>query len=280
MKKIKLISLIITLIAGLLGGCEKKDNPPALPPAATMSIDFSSFAIATKSAISEGVIKSITASDKTNWTLAATTAGVWNAILTVNLVVPVTSFKLAVGNTPVLLDNKWVWSYNFNIVGATYKARLTGQIISGDVKWEMYISREGVGAFPELLWFSGTSKIDGTSGQWILNYNQQFPEPFLQIDWELSGSDIGTIKYTYIRDKKDDRSVDPFKNSYIQYGLTANPLNAFYNIHQNTGVVNVFNDIFIEWSTTKYNGHIKALNYFQDNLWHCWNETGDNTICS
>ena len=61
--------------------------------------------------------------------------------------------------------------------------------------------------------------------------------------------------------------------------LTTNTLNAFYNVHQNTGVADVFNDIFIEWSSANHNGHIKANSYFQDNLWHCWNETGDNVTC-
>jgi hypothetical protein len=280
MKKLTLISFVIIITASLFWGCEKKENPPALPPAGTMSIDFSTFINSSKSAITQDGQKGIAAGDKTNWFLAATTAGVWNLILAVNLVIPVASFELAVDKTPVYLDNKWVWTYNFNVVGATYKAKLTGKVLSNDVKWEMYISREGAEAFTDLLWFEGTSGLDGKSGQWTLNHSQQFPEPMLQIDWEVVGSDIGNIKYTYIRDKKDDRSTDPFKNSYIQYGLTANTLNAFYNIHQNTGVVNVFNDIFIEWSSANHNGHIKAYNYFQDNLWHCWNETGDDVICN
>jgi hypothetical protein len=280
MKKLTSISFVLIIIAGLFWGCEKKENPPALPPAGTMSIDFSTFTTSKKSAITEGENKGITIGDKTNWLLAATTAGVWNIILAVNLVIPVASFDLAVDKTPVYLDNKWVWSYNFNVVGATYIAKLTGQELSNDVKWEMYISREGVGAFTELLWFEGTSKLDGKSGKWILNHSQQFPEPMLQIDWEADGSRVGNIKYTYIRDKKDDRSTDLFKNSYIQYGLTTNTLNAYYNVHQNTGVVNDFEDIFIEWNSTNHNGHIKANGYFQDNLWHCWNEIGDNVTCN
>jgi hypothetical protein len=271
MKKSASFLLVIILMAVIFSGCEKKENPPTLPPAGTMSINFSNFVNSKKS---------LSVADKTNWTLAATTAGVWNILLAVNLVIPVVSFELAVNNTPVYLDNKWVWKYNFNGIGATYKARLTGQVISGNVKWEMYISRDGIGAFDELLWYEGTSKTDGTSGQWVLNHSQQFPEPMLQIDWEAAGSKIGKIKYTYIRDKKDDRTTEPFKGSYIQYGLTTNILNAFYDVHQNTGVVNVYNDIFIEWNTTTHNGHIKATSYFQDNLWHCWNETGDNITCN
>jgi hypothetical protein len=271
MKKSVSDLLIIILIGVLLLGCDKNENPPALPPAGTMSIDFSNFTVTKKSAFTGVEVNDISVADKSNWALASTIAGVWNIILSVNLIIPVASFKLAVDNTPVFLDNKkWEWDYNFNVIGATYKARLTGQIRSADVKWEMYVSREGIGAFPEFLWYEGTSRPDGKSGQWILNHSQQFQESFLQIDWEVAGSDIGKIKYTYIRDKKDDRSTDPFKGSFIEYGLTTNTLNAFYNVHQNTGILNAFNDVFIEWSTTNHYGHIKANYYFHDDLWQCY----------
>jgi hypothetical protein len=272
----------LTLIVGLIWGCEKtKDNAPALPPAETMSIDFSNFTLPTKSGMTFGETKGITATDKSNWTLASSIAGVWNTILAINLVIPVASFKVAVNQTPVYLDNKkWEWSYNFNVVGATYKARLTGEVRVTDIKWEMYISREGAEAFAEILWYEGTSNLDGKSGQWILNHSQTFPEPMLQIDWKIEGSAVGNIKYTYIRDKKNDGTTDLFKNSHIEYGLTTNALNAFYNVHQNSGVANVFNDVFIEWSTTGHNGHIKANYVYQNDLWHCWNETGDNVTCN
>jgi hypothetical protein len=262
-------------------GCDKKkDSAPALPPAATMSIDFSNFASGTKSGATDREFKNITA-EKSNWALASTVAGVWNLILGLNLTVPVASFSIAVDKTPVYLDNKkWQWDYNFNVIGATYKARLTGEIRTSDVKWEMYISKEGVGAFAEILWYQGTSNLDGLSGQWILNHSQAFPEPMLQIDWKVTGEDVGYIKYIYIRDLTDNRTTDLFKTSYIEYGLTAGTLNAYYNVHQNTGVVNTFNDTSIEWSTTDHNGHIKAPYFFQDALWHCWNGIGDNVNCN
>jgi hypothetical protein len=281
MKKISSLLLAATLLSGLFLGCEKKETAPVLPPVGTMTIDFSNFVSSAKSEFAPDVIKGEMVVDKSNWTLAATTAGVWNLILAVNLVIPVASFSATVNKTPVYLENrKWEWSNSFNVIGATYKSRLTGEIRSNDVKWEMYVSKEGVGAFAELLWYQGTSNLDGKSGQWILNHSQQFPEPMLQIDWTLSGTEIGGIKYTYIRDKKDDRSTDLFKTSYIEYGLKSATLNAFYNIHQNTGVLNVFNDTFIEWSTTGHNGHIKANYYYQDLLWHCWNAAGENVVCN
>jgi hypothetical protein len=282
MKKSILLLFVIVFITIIFCGCEKKkDTPPTLPPVGTMSIDFSNFVSGTKGGISGSDIRSMAAVDKSNWALASSVAGVWNIILAVNLAIPVASFDVAVSKTPVYLDSKkWEWSYNFNVVGATYKARLTGEVRTADVKWEMYISKEGVGAFTEVLWYQGTSDFSGKSGQWILNHSQTFPEPMLQIDWTVTGTDIGNIKYTYVRDLKDDRTVDPFKSSYIEYGVNASPLNAFYNVHQNTGVTNVFNDVFIEWSTTDHTGHIKANYYYQDALWHCWNGTGDNVNCN
>lgn len=282
MKKLTSYFLVSVLFAGLFFGCKKDDKTsvPVLPPSGTMSIDFSNFSTSEKSEAFESYSNNKATASKTNWLRAAATAGVWNFILKANLVIPVASFEQARNNTPVYLDNSiWQWSYTFNVVGASYESRLIGQLRSNDVKWEMYISRSGIGAFSELLWYEGTSSLDGKSGQWVLNHSQQFPEPMLQIDWEAAEEGMGSIKYTFIREQKDDRSAEPFNGSYIEYGLTANTLNAYYNIHQNTGVAGVFNDLFIEWSTTNYNGHIKANSYFQDELWHCWDEMGDDVTC-
>jgi hypothetical protein len=282
MKKLFSILLLTAFFALLFWSCEKKTNPPALPPTQSMSIDFSNFTSGKKSVEIDLQNKGLSTVSNINWASAAITAGVWNTILAITLAVPVASFNQAVNTTPVYLENsKWEWTYNVNTVGATYKARLTGQIRSTDVKWEMYVSKEGVGAFAEFLWFSGTSAPDRKSGQWILNHSPLFQEQVLQIDWTLTGTKIGSIKYTYVRDLKDNRTTDTFKNSYIEYGLTANSLDAFYNIHQNiSGVVNDFKDVYIEWSTANHNGHIKAFHYFQDNNWHCWDGAGSDVTCN
>jgi predicted small lipoprotein YifL len=274
MKKVISVSLIIIIISGLFCGCEKKGNPPTLPPAETMTMDFSDFTAGRKSA---------TAVENINWSLAATIAGVWNTILAVNIAIPVASFHLAANNQPVYLDNKkWEWKYNVDVIGAVYKARLTGQIRSADIKWEMYVAREGVGSFAEFLWFEGTTNLDGKSGQWILNHSQQFQEPMLRIDWALTGSNVGSIKYTYIRDLKDNRTADPFKTSYIDYGLTAGTYNAFYNVSVNlSGTPGDFKIVNIEWSTSLHKGHIKAPYYFGDSIWHCWDSNGnDDPFCN
>jgi hypothetical protein len=251
----------------------EKVSPPSVPSVETMKIDFSEF-VNNK--------KSVTAIENTNWTNASTIAGIWNNILAINLAVPVVSFNLAVSKTPVSIEaNKWQWSYDVSSVGATYKARLTGEIRATDVKWEMYVAREGAGAFAEFKWFEGTSALDGKSGQWIINHSQLFQEPLLQIDWVITDSKVGNIKYTYIRDLKDNRTADTFKGSNIEYGLTTATLNAFYNVHVNlSGTPNDFKDVFIEWSTSAHNGHIKALYYYGDSNWRCWDGNGNDVTCN
>jgi hypothetical protein len=103
----------------------------------------------------------------------------------------------------------------------------------------------------------------------------------LQIDWTVTGSIVGNIKYTYIRDLRDNRTTETFKGSYIEYGLTSNTLNAFYSIHLNiSGAANDFEEVNIEWSTTAHNGHIKAPYYFIDSQWHCWDGLGNDVTCN
>lgn len=274
MKKFLSLSVIIVLAATLFWGCEKKGDAPALPPAESMTIDFSDFIVGGKSATILPDSKGASAVSNTNWTVAATVAGVWNSLLVLNLAVPVAAFKVAVENKPEYLDNKkWQWKYSAPVLGATYTARLTGQIRSSDVKWEMYISREGVGGFGEFLWFEGTTNLDGKSGQWILTQSQQQQVPMLQIDWTKEGSVVGSIKYTYIK------TGDSFKDSYIQYGLTTNPLDAYYTVHFYENNRAKFVDVFIEWSTTGHNGRVKAIDYFQDSNWHCWDANGNDITC-
>lgn len=278
MKNILSVSLIIVLAAGLFTGCEKKGDPPVLPPVETMKMDFSNFTEARKSAPADFGIKGVA---NNNWTFAATVAGVWNSMLILNMAVPVAAFNLAVNKKPVYLaDKKWEWRYSVEAIGATYNARLTGQIFENDIRWEMNLEREGIGGFGEFLWFEGTSDLDGKSGQWILNHSSQFPEPFLQIDWTYDGEKVGNIRYTYVRSLKDNRSSDPFMNSYIEYGLTNDPLDAYYDVHFYESIIlGAFVDVNIEWSTAGHNGRVMAFHHFQDNSWHCWDGNGNDTSC-
>lgn len=272
---IRLIFAII-LILSMLTDCKKKEGEaPVLPPAESMSIDFSNFENDNKSAgveLPKGV-------ENSNWEFSALVAGYFRSIITSTLAVPVAAFKVAVDQTPVYLSSRtWQWSFNASVMSVTYKARLTGQIRTSDVEWKMYIAREGTGAFDEFLWFEGTSSLDGSSGQWTLYHSYTYQEPVLQIDWTKSGTSVGSVKYTYVRALNDSRAADPFKNSYIEYGKTTGTLDAYYNIYYYNGVG--FSTMNVQWSTTGHNGSVVCEDFFGDSDPHCWDGNYVNVTCS
>ncbi len=271
MKKLISISLVFILVSLFFAGCKKdKGNPPALPPAESMTIDFSNFDTQKKSI---ELIPGQKGTENSNFQFAATVAVIWKLIINTTLVIPVASFKLAIDQTPVYLSkNYWQWSYNVTVAGSTYKARLTGQAVASDVIWKMYITKDETPGFPgftDFLWFEGTSKPDGTSGQWTLYESSASPNAILKIDWTKTGASIGKIKYTYVKS-------NTFNTSAIEYGLTTATLNAYYTIHYFNGVK--FSDLNVEWNTKTNNGRVKSSDYL-DGTWFCWDLNRINTIC-
>jgi hypothetical protein len=280
MKKLLFLILLLIHSSWFFTSC-KKDNgvAPELPPLESMIIDFSNFESGKKSTELFSEIKGV---ENSSWEFAATVAGYWRSIITLSLAVPITSFKLAVDNDPVFIgNNTWQWSYNANIivnqVSVTYKTRLTGEIKETDVLWKMNVSKEGTGAFTEFVWFEGTTAIDGTGGEWTFNHSSQYPEALLKIVWTKSGTSVGTIKYTYMREKNNSRTSDPFKDSYIEYSETNASLNAKYLIHYFNGLS--FSDVEVQWNRTSHNGKLKAPTYFGNTNWYCWNEQLINVTC-
>lgn len=269
--------MFISLLFSTLTSCEdKKDEgtPPELPPYESMAIDFSNFTDNTKA--------TSLVNTNVNFGAAGLTVFVWNLTLGVTLAVPVASFYESFKHVAVFIgDATWQWTYDVKVLGATYTARMTGQIRTDNVKWNMYVSRSGINAFEEFKWFEGTSDTDGNAGQWILYHSYELQEAVIQIDWKKTGNEIGDIKYTYIRSSDNGDAKQLSNGSYIQYGLQDDAFDAFYSVHSATRDLETdgFKDVNIEWSTDNYYGRIKAFHYFQDTDWHCWNNEGVDIIC-
>ncbi len=275
MKKFFTLLLLTLFLGSLMTGCkEKPGDPPLLPPAESMAIDFSNFEQGRKSGdvlLPKGV-------ENSNWEFAALVAGYWRAVIYVTLAVPVVSFDYIIDQEPVYLDDKtWQWDCSVPVLTSTYKARLTGQIRSDDVLWKMYIAREGTGAYSEFLWFEGTSDLDGKGGQWTLNHSNTYQEPVLTIDWEGNGTEVTYVKYTYVRALNDSRVADPFKNSFIEYGTTTGIFDSYYTINYYNG--SAFSDMEVKWSSTGFNGMVQCQAFFGDALWHCWDGNYVNITC-
>lgn len=282
MNKVITLILLAAFATGFLTGCKKKDkgDPPVIPPVESMEIDFRNFEYSGKSG--DAAVPGLKGIENSNWVFAAGVAMIWKGVIVTSVAVPAAALKAALTRTPVYLDNKkWQWTYNVTVsvnqVSTTYKARLTGQIQTNSVVWEMYISREGAGAFPEFLWFSGTSKPDASSGQWTVNHSSQYPEPVFQIDWIKSGATVGKITFTYVRALNNLRVPDPFKTSYIEYGTATGNLNAYYKVYYKNE--QGFASVDVEWSTAGKHGRVRSVAWFGNPDWYCWDENYVNISC-
>ncbi len=256
--------------------CDNDDSmkaAPEIPPVATMVVDFGKLGNdATKSAEFE----------KSNWLFSAATVGVWNLIIGTTFAVPVAAFQLAANQQPVLIkDLTWQWEYPFEAFAGQFKARLVGKLESTKkIKWEMYISKTGIDPFEGFLWFEGTSNTNGQDGQWILYHSPKSPLKTVQIDWKKENEKVGEIKYTYVREKNEQRLPDPLMGSTLTYGLQEGPRDIYVTINAYDSGSKGMVETDIEWNHTQYDGRVKAAHHFKDTNWHCWDKDGNNADCN
>ena len=285
MKNWRVYGILMAFAFIFTTSCDNSDeatdeaNNLALPLYESMVIDFSNFTDDSNTGKSTALVYDNKAPNG-NWFFSRIVVGVWNSTLFTNLAVPVASFKSAFANTPENLgDNIWQWTYSVDGFTSEYSARLTGEVTGEEVLWEMYITKIGIGAFEEFLWFSGSSAMDGNSGFWLLNESAERPEAMLRIDWERSNDEIGSIRYTWVRELDEQENDDMFKDSYLEYGLQDGDLDAYFKAYAFDSNKQDFSDVRIEWSRTTFVGRVMAFDYFEDEEWHCWDSNGDDVQC-
>jgi hypothetical protein len=268
MKSIKNLILqsgLILLVFSLIStGCSKKDEPaPDLPPQSSFIMDFSDFSNPGDTASSRET------NTYHNWGYSYTAVIVWQAILSVGLAVPVVSFAEAFNHEAVYHpdEDNWTWSYNAVLNDVVYEAELTGYLEADSVVWEMRITKGN--EYSNFLWYYGKSAIDRSGGYWILRENPINANALLRINWHKYTDGTADISYTNIR------PGDPENGGYIFYGTALTDFDRFYDIF-NKGQDNLTE---IEWSSVNKDGHVKDLNHFGDNLWHCWDSSLMDMVC-
>ena len=269
MKRSLLFTLIITLPLLYFISCKKdKGDPPILPPYESMIIDFRNFTSQKKS---YDVTPAGKGTESSTWEFAAGVAGIWNTLLTSNITIPVAGFESSLSYKPSYVsENLWQWSYDFTYGQNSYKAKLQGKISTKTVSWKMYITLEGTGGYKEFLWVEGSSKSDGSGGQWIFKESPQSDVQMFQDDWTKSGDEVRGVKYTYLKN-------DTNKDSFIDYSLlSAGNFDAGYNIHFSNGM---YSDANIEWNIITMDGRLQCVDYLQDENWYCWDTNKINKLC-
>jgi len=285
MKNWRVYGMLIIFALFFTTSCENSDestdmaNSLALPLYESMAMDFSDFTDDSNSGKSIALVYNDKAPNG-NWFFSRIVVGVWNSALFTTLAVPVASFKSAFTHSPEDLgDNIWQWTYQVDGFTSEYIARLTGVVTGEEVQWKMYITKMGIGAFEEFLWFSGSSAMDGNSGFWLLNQSAENPEAMLRIDWERTNDEIGNIRYTWVRELDEQENDDMFKDSYLEYGLQDGDYDAYFKAYAYDSNRQDFSDVRIEWNRETFVGRVWAFDYFEDEEWHCWDGNGDDVPC-
>ncbi|NOX60246.1 MAG: hypothetical protein GXP29_15490 [Planctomycetes bacterium] len=241
------------------GGGGNTEEAPKIPPASTFVIDFSDFEQEDEGPVlrTRGVLA------RENWGFAATSAFIWNVILTVNLAVPVASFVESFNNEPTLgPDGVWSWNYSFTAVGVLHSAELQGQINGANITWNMFISKDG--EFTDFNWFSGTSDLLGTQGSWTLNKDPDDPTPFIEITYNRDeAANTADIRYTNVIPDSADNG------GFIFFAITTDePFDANYQIFRKAADETTD----IEWSRATKDGRVMDEARFGDTEYHCWDE--------
>jgi hypothetical protein len=271
MKNFIYFLIISAVILTQFTGCKKdKGDPPVLPPAESMKIDFSNFESGEKGGNTINQAKNI---QNTNWKFAATAALACRALLYLPLSVPVYSFQQTISKKPVNIGDKtWQWSADATLLNITYNSRLIGQITGSNIIWKMYITKTGSGGYNDFLWVEGTSESDGSEGQWVLYESQQNPVKIVEIDWIISDDDVRSVRFTYTKS-------GVLANSFIEYGLTSSSLDAYYKISYYNPLYEQIFDLDVEWSSSLNNGRVKCQKFFGIPDWNCWDSNYLNVNC-
>ncbi|MCB0653287.1 MAG: hypothetical protein KDC85_18580 [Saprospiraceae bacterium] len=208
-----------------------------------------------------------------NWFYAASNVVVWNAVLTVNLAVPVASFYESFNHDAQFQGNStWMWSYSFNAQGSQYTAKLYGQILNdNEVGWEMYISRTG--AFTDVQWYNGVTAIDRSYATWTLRQNGFNPTDFIGIEYHAdNGNGARSIRYTNIIPNNQGNG------GYIEYQETLDNT-ATFNRSYDVFKIELNNLLEIDWNNINNEGRVKDPQKYNDEDWHCWDSGLQDTQC-
>jgi len=255
-KPLNLIAVfaMIAMILFTVTSCDKEpvDLRPELPPLESLQMDFSDFA-------SQPAGMKSSELSYVNFSLSFTTVSFWSATAAVVTALPVAAYTHALTQTPEYKgDNTWEWSFEFQHNALTYTATLTGvRLNNEEFSMEMVIGHESLPGV-EVKWFDGVVRYDHTSAEWTLYREGSLA--VLQIVWNVDfETEDADLTYTYVEPEQTETG------SYIMWEYRPGEVyDAAYTISMSEGTS------FIEWNVSTIEGRVKALAYFEDEVWHCW----------
>lgn len=270
MLRTKLQTALITLLCAtfVLLSCSDdpssvQEQPPELPPASSMEMDFSTFN--DQSSKSQSEVQTIE-----NFSRAVGTALVMKTVVDVNLLIPRVLLAAASEADPQFNeDGEWIWEYSKTVNGNDFGVRLVATETAEDsLSWNTYVTNSQLGV-DNRLFFSGTTNGQGTSGEWTY-YSLRSPEAEQEVsrlDWTVNGEDDVELRLEVLTDRNG------YAGDYIDYSFDGTTKTATYYDSSDDEITEIQINIQTNvgyFLSPDYNNGEKA----------CWDENFQDIACS
>lgn len=239
------------------------EEPPAIPPVESMTVDVSTFDAYQQNKDALGK------QSNTNFTQAAIRAFVIKSVVELNLAIPKALLAAASESDAEFNDDgEWVWSYTKNAGNETYEVRLVAsQENENEINWQFFVTNSSLD-INDKLFFSGTTNADGSQGTWTYySLASSSEEPVSVTDWTIT--EEGNV------DLRLEVTSDRFNNQgdYIEYSFDGMIKNIVYYNADEDEITE------LQWNVETNAGYIIAPNYNNGEK-ACWDENFENTSCS
>lgn len=239
-----------------------KESPPQVPPAATMSMDFSEFSDQQKTQSQN--------QSAGHFRRAVGTAVIMKTVADLNLAIPRALLKAANKAEPEFNDEgQWEWNYVKNTDDKNFSVRLLADRESEDqINWSFYVTNSRLG-LENHLFFNGTTNSDGSQGVWSYYRleNTDGREQVSEIEWTVNGEDDVELRLEVTSDR-NDRQGD-----YLEYMFDGTIKSvAYYDNSEDQ-------EVRLQINVDSKVGFIIAPDYNDGNK-ACWDDDFQDVSCS
>jgi len=240
-------------------------SPPELPPLTSMAVDFSFFGAGGAGSAALGPDATMVGP---NFTTASLSVLVAQVVAVAVLAVPTATFAAALQAGATYDDGVWHWRTEATTQGGTWSAHLSGTIQGADALWEMRVTSPSSATPPlqDFLWYSGVSKLDGSSGVWRM-YDPASGAEALRIDWTHASAEAHALTINVT----DSGAVEA--GNYLMYEVDGD-LRTIRYFDASEGTT-----IEVGWNATTGEGYIIAPSYNGGDK-SCWDSAQNNVACA
>lgn len=255
------LSLLLVINACTSDPAAIYEDPPKVPPASSMEMDFSTFG-------SQQGKSQMQSTD--NFSRAAVTALIMKGVVEVNLAIPRALLKSARNADAELNDNeKWEWSFSRTERDTSFEVSLLAERTQQDsVNWDFYVTNSNFD-LQHQLFFNGVTNTQGTEGRWSYYslQNTDSREQVSQINWTVKAEDDVQLKLTVTTDRHHRRG------DYIDYTFKDSLKTAIYYDNSEDQQTE------IQYNVDTRAGYIIAPNYNNGEK-ACWNKNLEDITCT